>query len=266
MDRMPTSHRLLEQFVQGIEDGDLRFVDLSQPPRLNRHNKSIPRAIESDAPVTHGGLPEIDAVIPSWYFRSNSIEDKQWVTSLEVPPIWGSGISRHPEISCAFPLSRLVGQVCVIDICKMATEDPDYLLTHKAVLAWEEHHGIIPINSWVLLRSDWSRRSDTESFLNIKSDGPHWPGFSKGCSQFLAQERNVVGVGVETADIDAGQAGKFDPPFWTRQILHDHGKCSLINLCNLDQLPPTGAILIPAPLNMSKGSLKQTSAIALIPS
>ncbi len=265
MDRVPTSYRLLEQLVQGIEDGGLRFVDLSQPPRQNCHKNSIMVAIENDALVSQVGIQAINAAVPSWYFRSHSIEDKQEGTNLEVPPIWEAGISRHSKIFRAVSIRRLVGQVCVIDISKKATEDPDYLLTHKAVLAWEEQHGIIPSNSWVLLRSDWSRRSDTKTFLNIKSDGPHWPGFSKGCSQFLAQERNVIGVGVETADIDAGQAEKFDPPFWTRKIMHDHGKCSLFNLCNLDQLPPTGAILIPAPLYKPKSSLKQANAIALIP-
>ncbi len=262
---MPTSYRLLEQLVQGIEDGGLKLVDLSQPPRQNCHKPSTLKPIESDALAYQGGMPADDATVPSWYFRTHSIEDKQRGTSLDVPPILESGISRHSERFRAASLRRLVGQVCVIDISKMATEDSDYLLTRKAVLAWEEHHGIIPNNAWVLLRSDWSHRPDIESFLNIKSDGPHWPGFSKGCSQFLAQERSVLGVGVETADIDAGQAGKFDPPFWTRQVMHDHGICSLLNLCNLDQLPPTGAILIPAPLTMAKGSPKQASVIALIP-
>lgn len=266
MDRVPTSYRLLEQLVQGIEDGGLRFVDLSQPPRQNCHKNSIMVAIENDALASQVGIHAIDATVPSWYFRSHSIEDKQEGTNLEVPAIREAGISRHSKKIHAISLRRLVGQVCIIDISKRAAEDPDYLLTHKTVLAWEERHGIIPNNSWVLLRSDWSRRSDIETFLNIKSDGPHWPGFSKGCSQFLAQERNVLGVGVETADIDAGQAGKFDPPFWTRKIMHDHGKCSLFNLCNLDQLPPTGAILIPAPLYRPNGSLKQANVIALIPS
>ncbi|MBE7421680.1 MAG: cyclase family protein [Zoogloeaceae bacterium] len=266
MDRVPTSYRLLEQLVQGIEDCDLKFVDLSQPPRQNCQQYSILRAIKSDVLASQVGKQAIDAEVPSWYFRSRSIEDKQEGTSLEVPPIWEAGISRHSKIFRAVSLRRLVGQVCVIDISEKATEDSDYLLTRKAVLAWEEQYGIIPSNSWVLLRSDWSRRSDIETFLNIKLDGPHWPGFSKGCSQYLAQERNVLGVGVETADVDAGQAGNFDPPFWTRQIMHDHGKCSLFNLCNLDQLPPTGAILIPVPLNMPRGSLKQANAIALIPS
>ncbi|MBV6475174.1 MAG: hypothetical protein MOGDAGHF_00691 [Rhodocyclaceae bacterium] len=266
MDRMPTSYRLLEQVVQAIEDGGLKIVNLSQAPRQYSRTHLIPQLVESEVLAYQGAMPATEAAVPPWYFRSHPIKDKLDGTNLEVPPIWESGISRHSDKFRAISLRRLVGQVCVIDISKIAAEDSDYLLTRRTVLAWEEQHGMIPSNSWVLLRTDWSRRSDIEMFLNIKSDGPHWPGFSKGCSQFLALERDVLGAGVETADIDAGQAGKFNPPFWTRQILHDRGKCSLFNLCNLDQLPPTGAILVLSPLNMAKGSLKQTSVIALVPS
>lgn len=49
MDKVPTSYSLLEQFVQSIEDGGLRFVDLSQPPRQIGHKNSIMAPIENDA-------------------------------------------------------------------------------------------------------------------------------------------------------------------------------------------------------------------------
>ena len=56
----------------------------------------------------------------------------------------------------------------------------------------------------------------------------------------------LSGVGVETIGTDAGQAGGFDPPFPNHTIMHGAGKFGLASLCNLDQLPPTGALVIAA--------------------
>jgi len=54
-------------------------------------------------------------------------------------------------------------------------------------------------------------------------------------SRWLAHERDVLGVGVETIGTDAGQAGRFDPPFPNHSIMHGHGKFGLASLCNLDR-------------------------------
>src|SRR4029453_6321862 len=115
----------------------------------------------------------------------------------------------------------------------------------------------------VLLRTDWSKRSAPTAFLNVGADGPHSPGFHKETSEFLAQERDVLGVGVETVGTDAGQAGRFDPPFPNHTIMHSAGKFGLASLCNLDQLPPTGAILIAAPLKIVRGSGSPLRVIAI---
>ena len=91
------------------------------------------------------------------------------------------------------------------------------------------------------------------------------PGFSKACSEFLARERDVLGVGVETVGTDAGQAGTFDPPFPNHTTMHGAGKFGLASLINLDQLPPTGAVVIAAPLKIADGSGSPLRVIALAP-
>ena len=130
---------------------------------------------------------------------------------------------------------------------------------------WEGEHGKIPPGAWVLLRTDWSKRIDRAKFLNIKADGPHSPGFHKDCSHFLAHERDVLGVGVETVGTDAGQAGRFDPPFPNHTMMHGAGKFGLASLRNLDQLPPTGAVVIAAPLKIVNGSGSPLRVLALVP-
>src|SRR5690606_38116299 len=113
---------------------------------------------------------------------------------------------------------------------------------------WEAEHGTIPAGAWLLLRTDWSKRTEREAFLNAREDGAHSPGFHPDAVRFLANERDVRGVGVETVGTDAGQAATFDPPFPAHNIMQGSGRFGLASLANLDKLPPTGAILIAAPL------------------
>jgi kynurenine formamidase len=117
----------------------------------------------------------------------------------------------------------------------------------------------------VLLRTGWSRRREASQFLNVASDGPHSPGFDASASKMLAQDRDVLGVGVETIGTDAGQAATFDPPFPNHSIMHGAGKFGLASLCNLDQLPPTGAVVIAAPLKIVGGSGSPLRVIAITP-
>jgi len=101
--------------------------------------------------------------------------------------------------------------------------------------------------------------------LNADDKGPHHPGFEAATSRLLAHDRDVLGVGVETIGTDAGQAGTFDPPFPNHGIMHGAGKFGLASLCNLDQLPPTGAVLIAAPLKIVNGSGSPLRVIAITP-
>jgi kynurenine formamidase len=117
----------------------------------------------------------------------------------------------------------------------------------------------------VLLRTGWSARRDAAAFLNVHADGPHSPGFHASTSLLLAKDRNVLGVGVETVGTDAGQAGTFDPPFPNHGIMHGAGKFGLASLCNLDQLPATGALVIAAPLKIVNGSGSPLRVLAIAP-
>jgi kynurenine formamidase len=100
----------------------------------------------------------------------------------------------------------------------------------------------------------------------VRDDGPHSPGFHKTTSELLARDRDILGVGVETVGTDAGQAGTFDPPFPNHSTMHGAGKFGLASLRNLDQLPPTGAIVIAAPLKIVGGSGSPLRVLAIAPS
>jgi kynurenine formamidase len=160
---------------------------------------------------------------------------------------------------------QFIGPACVIDASKEVAQFEDFLLTREQVQAWEGQHGKIPAGAWVLLRTDWSKRTGRDAFLNAKEDGPHSPGWTADCLRFLAHERDVLGVGVETVGTDAGQAGGFDPPFPAHNIVHGAGKFGLASLRNLDQLPPTGAVVVAAPLKIVNGSGSPVRVVALAP-
>ena len=154
---------------------------------------------------------------------------------------------------------------CVIDVSDSVAADDDFVLEPAHVEAWESAHGSIPPGTWVLMRTDWSRRTEPKAFRNVRDDGPHSPGPSAATVRLLAHDRDVLGFGVETIGTDAGQAGGFDPPFPCHSIMHGAGKLGLASLCNLDKLPATGSILIAAPLKLVAGSGSPVRALALVP-
>ena len=96
--------------------------------------------------------------------------------------------------------------------------------------------------------------------------GSHTPGPSSDCARWLAQQSPIVGFGVETVGTDAGMAGGFDPPFPCHNFMHGAGKYGLTQLANLSRLPPTGAMIIAAPLPIVRGSGSPARVLALVPS
>ena len=154
----------------------------------------------------------------------------------------------------------------VIDRSAEAAEDPDYLLTVADVEAFEAEHGRLPDGSWLLLRTGWDARAhDQEAFLNASSGRPQTPGPDAACALWLAQERPIAGFGVETVGTDAGAAGGFDPPFPAHHHLLGAGKYGLTQLANLAELPPTGAVIVVAPLRLEGGTGSPARALALVP-
>ena len=90
------------------------------------------------------------------------------------------------------------------------------------------------------------------------------PGPNADAVRFLVEERDVNGWGVEAVGTDAGQAFSFEPAFPAHALMHGANKLGLASLCNLDRLPPTGAMLIAAPLKIVGGSGSPLRVLALV--
>lgn len=254
----------LAQLVDDLNAGRLRVVDLTQPLGPATPAIDLPPIFAASPGVTIETISEYDERGPAWYWNSLRFGEHTG-THFDAPVHWITG-KDLPDNACdTIPARRFVGPACVIDVTRDVDENSDFLLTVERLERWEGEHGHIPRGAWVLLRTGWSRRRDRASFINAAADGPHSPGFDARTSTLLARDRDVLGVGVETIGTDAGQAGTFDPPFPNHTIMHGAGKFGLASLCNLDQLPPTGAIVIAAPLKIVNGSGSPLRVIAIAP-
>jgi kynurenine formamidase len=255
---------LLAQVAEALERGALKVVDLTQPLGPATPVIGLPPMFAASPGVTIEVISRYDAKGPAWYWNTLRFGEHTG-THFDAPIHWVTG-KDLPDNACdTIPPRRFVGPACVIDVTDDVERDSDFLLTRGRIEAWEQEHGRIPAGAWVLLRTGWSFREDPAEFLNIEADGPHSPGFDADASRMLAGERDVLGVGVETIGTDAGQAGGFDPPFPNHTIMHGAGKFGLASLCHLDQLPPTGAIVVAAPLKIVNGSGSPTRVIAIVP-
>jgi kynurenine formamidase len=64
---------------------------------------------------------------------------------------------------------------------------------------------------------------------------------------------------------DAGSAGAFDPPFPAHHYLLGAGKYGVTQLANLAELPPTGAVVVVAPLRLVGGTGSPSRVLAFVP-
>ncbi len=255
---------ILQQLADELQAGRVRVVDLTQPLGPATPVIGLPPIFAPSPGVTIDTISRYDDQGPAWYWNTLTFGEHTG-THFDAPVHWITGKDLPNNACDTIPARRFVGPAAVIDVTADVAANPDFLLTPERIEAWEREHGRITAGTWVLLRTGWSRRTDAAAFINAAADGPHTPGFDARASRLLAHERDVIGVGVETIGTDAGQAGTFDPPFPNHAIMHGAGKFGLASLCNLDQLPATGAIVIAAPLKIVNGSGSPLRVIALTP-
>jgi kynurenine formamidase len=251
------------QLLSGIANGSVQVVDLSQPLSERTPVIQLPEPFADTPGFSLQEISRYDERGPAWYWNTITTGEHAG-THFDAPIHWVTG--REGLDVSRVPPGHLVAPAVVIDESAACSENPDFLLEVEHIEEWQRRHGPLPEDGWLLLRTGWgSRAADQAVFLNADERGSHTPGPSAACARWLAERSPIRGLGVETVGTDAGMAGGFDPPFPCHTFMHGAGKYGLTQLANLDRLPPTGALLVVAPLPIVGGSGSPARVFALVP-
>lgn len=201
-----------------------------------------------------------------FYYAANDFSTSEHGgTHLDSPIHFAEGRHTTDQI----PLDRLIGPAVVVDVTARAEESADYRLDRGALEEWERSHGRVPDESIVLVRTGWSSRwPDKARYLGTTKTGQagvaelHFPGIDSSAARWLAAERKVKAVGIDTPSIDYGQSKTFD----THRILLGENIPAFENVAALDRLPPTGAFVVALPMKIKGGSGGPLRIVALVPS
>ena len=253
----------LAAFAGAIASGAIRVVDLTFTLAPDFPTIVMPPELGQSAPVRIQEISRYDGAGPAWYWNNLSFGEHTG-THFDAPVHWYTGRDLPENAVDTLPVRHMLASACVVDCSAEAAADADFLLTIPAVEAWEARHGRIPARTWLFLRTDWSKLG-WRDYAGLRDDGAHTPGPDAAVMRWLVRERDILGLGTETIGTDAGQGGHLDPPYPAHHFLHGGGRYGLQCLCNLDLLPPTGAVILAAPLKIRRGSGSPLRVLALVP-
>ncbi|SNX56896.1 kynurenine formamidase [Streptomyces sp. TLI_55] len=253
---------ILQALLAGLRGGAIEVVDLTAPLSSQTPVIQLPEPFGQTQVFELEEISRYDDRGPAWYWN-NFRTGEHTGTHFDAPNHWVTGKDLADVASV--PVSRLIAPAVVLDFSAAAAKDPDFLVEVDHIKAWEAENGPLPDGGWLLLRTGWDARSDSQrEFLNADENGPHTPGLSPECARWVAEESPVIGLGTETVGTDAGAAHSFDPAFPCHSYLMGNGKYGLTQLQNLGDLPATGAVVIAGPLPIVRGSGSPARVLALV--
>jgi kynurenine formamidase len=200
-----------------------------------------------------------------YYYASNKYSGSEHGgTHLDAPIHFAQGRWTTDQI----PLERLIGNAVVIDVSTQSSANADYQVSVADLTAWEKSHGELEAGLIVLIRTGYSTRwPDAQKYLGTAERGDaavaklHFPGLHPQAATWLAEQRKVKAVGIDTASIDYGQSTGFE----THRVLCGRNLPVFENLTALDQLPARGAMVYALPMKIKGGSGGPLRAIAVVP-
>ncbi|CUS31796.1 Cyclase family protein [Candidatus Nitrospira nitrosa] len=199
-----------------------------------------------------------------YYYASNRMElPEHGGTHIDAPIHFAKGKQTLDQI----PIDRMVGAAVKIDATGLCARDRDYLVAISDFERWEAGHGRIPNGAIVLLNTGYAKFWPSRKYyLGTELRGEdgvralHFPGLHPEAAIWLARERHVKAVGIDTASIDYGQSTKFE----THVALLSHNVPVFENLDNLDELPGRGFDVIALPMKIAGGTGGPLRIIAVV--
>jgi kynurenine formamidase len=178
-------------------------------------------------------------------------------THIDAPAHFISGATTVESL----PLAGLVCPAVVIDVADRCAGKPDYAVTVDDVARFEAAHGAVPRGAAALIHTGWDvLGDDRERYMGPEGD-LRFPGVGEEAARLLVEQRGVVGIGIDTLGIDPGNDAGFSVH---RHATLVNGVWNLEGLVNLDQVPPTGALLVTGALPLVGGSATPCRVFALI--
>ena len=165
------------------------------------------------------------------------------------------------------PLRQLIGRAVLIDVRMKCAENPNYQIVVDDLVQWESRHNERLDEAILLLRTGFAAFWPSPAkYLGTEARGPeavaklHFPGLHPDAAKWLAQNRSVRAVGIDTASIDFGQSTHFQ----SHVSLFEKNIPALENVANLDQLPETGFVVLALPMKIRGGSGGPVRIVAVL--
>ncbi len=184
-------------------------------------------------------------------------------THLDAPIHFHEGRWHVDEI----PIEHLVGAGVRVDVRAQSAADRDYLVSLGDLQGWEREHGRIPAGSIVLLDTGFSRFwPDRTRYMGSEARGAegvaalHFPGLSSEAARWLAHDRQVHAVGIDTLSIDHGPSKDFG----THVALCAANVAIFENVADMTDLPARGFDVIALPMKIGGGSGAPLRILALV--
>ena len=174
--------------------------------------------------------------------------------------------SRDGDAVDEIPLGRFIGPAVVVDVSDRAT--PDYLVGVADLEAFEAEHGRIPDGSILMIRTGWGERwPDRTAYLGTSLEGQaaipelHFPGLDPEAARWLADNRSIDALGIDTPSIDYGQSTDFQ----THVVLYGANIPGFENVANLERLPTLGSYIVALPMKIAGGSGSPVRIVGFVP-
>ncbi len=199
-----------------------------------------------------------------WYEANSFSTAEHGGTHLDAPVHFSEG----QWTTDAIPLTRLIGPAVVVDVSEAALANRDYLVSVADFERWESEHGLLPDGVIVLVRTGYGAFwPDREQYMGTAERGPdaiqllHFPGIAPEAASWLATERTINAIGIDTPSIDTGQSQLYE----AHQNLFAANIPAFENVANLDRLPASGATVIALPMKITGGSGGPLRIVAVVP-
>src|SRR5262252_3189138 len=190
--------KILDALVKGLQGNKIQVVDLTHTLSPEFPHISLPPEMGQAWPFRIEEVSRYDERGPAWYWNNFSCGEHTG-THFDAPVHWVSGRDLPHGSVDTIPAQHFIAPACVVDCTAQAAADPDYLLSVADLEAFEATHGRIAAGSWLLMRTDWSKRwtqqGDALGYQNFDETGQHTPGPNAEAVRFLVEQRRVLGFG-----------------------------------------------------------------------